>query len=159
MFAAVFSPPWMRWALTSQSIGRLVVSMQNLVLFVHCSVAGAENDITRIPDSMCEFLFFSLLLWFFSLVIWRPLGRCLSFATMTTIMMRCKAPAQRMMTSTVGQFQNLYRDVLSNTVFTFEREKKRRSRITQWGQKTASNEFISLLRTDLFQRLLQLEFT
>lgn len=43
--------------------------------------------------------------------------------------------------------------------FYFRKRKKRRSRITQWGQKTASNEFISLLRTDLFQRLLQLEFT
>lgn len=134
---AVFSPLWMRWALTSQCKCRRVVSMQKTLAL--CPLFGGrlcERTIlytySWLPDSMCEFLFF--------------LARCrvISVPLLSHVCHNDddndamqKHQRREWWRQSWASFQNLYWNLLSNTVFTFEKEtEKSRSRIRPWGKKT-----------------------
>lgn len=147
MFAAIFSSPWMRCALTSKSKCRLVVSMQNLLLCVHCSVAWAENDTTRIPLTQCaNFFFFSLLLWF---------SLCRDLASVRSLSFVCYNDDDNNDANAKHQRREWWRQPWASFRICIEMY----CRIQFLLSKKKANEFISLLRTDLLQRFLQLEFT
>lgn len=91
MFAELFS---LRYECVEHSphSANAVASCQckKLLLFVHCLVVGCarERYSTRIPDCLtqCANFFF-----FLPVVAWSRSRCCLTFATMTMIMMRCKS--------------------------------------------------------------------